>query len=74
MKDQETDAEAKRQPHVSHLFPKSSIAAESIIATRSMNDSQTLVSSGQKFELGFFSAGGSGDLYLIRNMVQEYPN
>ena len=29
-----------------------------------MNDSHTLVSSGQKFELGFFSAGGSGDLYL----------
>ena len=29
-----------------------------------MNDSQTLVSSGQKYELGFFSAGGSGDLYL----------
>ena len=31
---------------------------------RSMNDSQTLVSSVQKFEFGFFSAGGSGDLYL----------
>ena len=56
------------------LFPKGSIAADRITATQSMNDSQTLVSSGQKFELGFFSAGGSGDLYLIRNMVQEYPN
>ena len=29
-----------------------------------MNDSQTLVSPGQKFELGFFSPGGFGDLYL----------
>ena len=29
-----------------------------------MNDSQALVSSGQKYELGFFCAGGSGDLYL----------
>ena len=46
------------------LFPKGSIAADRITATQSMNDSQTLVSSGQKFELGFFSAGGSGDLYL----------
>ena len=74
MKDQETNGEAERQPLLSHLFPKSSIAADSIIATRSMNDSQTLVSLGQKFELGFFSAGGSGDLYLVRNMVQQYPN
>ena len=47
-----------------YLFPKSSIAADSITATQSMNDSQTFVSSGQKFELGFISAGGSGDLYL----------
>ena len=60
MKDQDSDAEAERQPLVSHyffhfditFFPKSSIAADSITATRSMNDSQTLVSSGQKFELG----------------------
>ena len=37
MKDQETDAEAKRQPHVSHLFPKSSIAAGSITASSTEN-------------------------------------
>ena len=37
MKDQETDAEAKRQPHVSPLFPKSSIAADSITASSTEN-------------------------------------
>lgn len=46
------------------LFPKISIAADSITAAQSMNDSQTLVSSGQKFELGFFTTGSSGDQYL----------
>ncbi|KAF8409422.1 hypothetical protein HHK36_005498 [Tetracentron sinense] len=41
-----------------------SIAADTITATQSINDGQTLVSSDQTFELGFFSAGNSKNRYI----------
>ena len=40
------------------------IAADSIRMNQSINDGETLVSSGQSFELGFFSPGSSKNRYL----------
>ncbi|KAI9105178.1 hypothetical protein K1719_022707 [Acacia pycnantha] len=46
------------------LFPTVLKAKDSITSTRSITDNQTLVSSGEKFELGFFSPGNSSLKYL----------
>ncbi|XP_054777224.1 G-type lectin S-receptor-like serine/threonine-protein kinase At4g27290 [Prosopis cineraria] len=46
------------------LFPTVLKAKDSITSTHSITDSQTLVSSGEKFELGFFSPGNSSLKYL----------
>ncbi|KAF8414025.1 hypothetical protein HHK36_002024 [Tetracentron sinense] len=49
------------------LFLNISIAFDTIVANQSLRDgqtAQTLVSSGQRFELGFFSPGDSKDRYL----------
>ncbi|KAF8403379.1 hypothetical protein HHK36_011481 [Tetracentron sinense] len=46
------------------LFSEISIAADTITATQSISDGQTLVSSGQTFELGFFSPGNSKNRYI----------
>ncbi|XP_011097955.1 G-type lectin S-receptor-like serine/threonine-protein kinase At4g27290 [Sesamum indicum] len=41
-----------------------SAASDTINATRSIRDGETLVSSGGRFELGFFSPGNSSNRYL----------
>ncbi|KAE8696761.1 putative S-locus-specific glycoprotein S13 precursor [Hibiscus syriacus] len=46
------------------LFLESSIAVDTITPSRSIDDSQTIVSAGHKFELGFFNGGNSNDRYL----------
>ncbi|PON43781.1 S-receptor-like serine/threonine-protein kinase [Parasponia andersonii] len=43
---------------------KSAISADTISTTQSLTDGKTLVSSGQTFELGFFSPGISKNRYL----------
>lgn len=45
-------------------FLEVSNAGDTLAATQSLKDNQTLVSSDQKFELGFFSPGSSSDRYL----------
>ncbi|KAJ7968429.1 G-type lectin S-receptor-like serine/threonine-protein kinase [Quillaja saponaria] len=46
------------------LFPKVLVAIDSISPTKSINDSQRIVSPGENFELGFFSPNGSTNRYL----------
>ncbi|KAI4296561.1 hypothetical protein L6164_036510 [Bauhinia variegata] len=46
------------------LLPIVLEAEDSLIPPQILNGSQTLVSSGEKFELGFFSPGNSTNLYL----------
>lgn len=46
------------------FLAKNSIAIDTINPKQSVNGSQTIVSSGQKFELGFFSPGNANDQYL----------
>ncbi|XP_010241038.1 PREDICTED: G-type lectin S-receptor-like serine/threonine-protein kinase At4g27290 [Nelumbo nucifera] len=46
------------------LFSWISIATDTISLTQSIGDGETLVSSGQRFELGFFSPGSSKNRYL----------
>ena len=46
------------------IFLESSTAADTITPTQPLNDGETLVSSGQTFELGFFSPGDSKSRYL----------
>ncbi|KAL5731108.1 hypothetical protein ACHQM5_003867 [Ranunculus cassubicifolius] len=41
-----------------------SFASNSISAGNSLHSMQTLISIGEKFELGFFSPGNSGNYYL----------
>ncbi|XP_058210789.1 G-type lectin S-receptor-like serine/threonine-protein kinase At4g27290 isoform X1 [Rhododendron vialii] len=43
---------------------KFSIAADTLSSSQSLRDGETLVSPGQKFELGFFSPGSSKNRYL----------
>lgn len=45
-------------------FLEVSNAGDTLTATQSLKDNQTLVSSDQKFELGFFRLGSSSDRYL----------
>ncbi|KAF5472662.1 hypothetical protein F2P56_009361 [Juglans regia] len=45
-------------------FAEPSIAADTITAAESLKDNRTLVSSGEKFELGFFSPRNSSGRYL----------
>ncbi|KAL5804357.1 hypothetical protein ACOSQ3_031157 [Xanthoceras sorbifolium] len=47
-----------------YLSMELSLAADTINPTRSMRDGETLVSSSQGFELGFFSPGSSKSRYL----------
>src|SRR4051812_17788630 len=48
-----------------HIFsPKFSIAVDTIKLSQSITDGMTLVSQGDKFELGFFSPLGSNKTYL----------
>ncbi|KAK2984741.1 hypothetical protein RJ640_004566 [Escallonia rubra] len=49
---------------VSSTFLNFSIAAYTLASNQSLTDGQTLVSLGQKFELGFFSPGSSKNRYL----------
>ncbi|KAF8408748.1 hypothetical protein HHK36_004816 [Tetracentron sinense] len=46
------------------FFSEISNAADTITPTQSIRDGQTLVSSGQTFELGFFSPGNSKNRYV----------
>ncbi|KAL5774714.1 hypothetical protein ACOSP7_012271 [Xanthoceras sorbifolium] len=46
------------------IFPTIAISADSIAATQALTSGQTLVSSGDVFELGFFSPASSGKWYL----------
>ncbi|XP_031264661.1 G-type lectin S-receptor-like serine/threonine-protein kinase At4g27290 [Pistacia vera] len=46
------------------FLAKYSIAIDTINPKQSINGSQTIVSSGQKFELGFFTPGNANDQYL----------
>ncbi|KAK8642167.1 hypothetical protein V6N13_011524 [Hibiscus sabdariffa] len=46
------------------LFLESPIAVDTMTPARSIDDSQTIVSAGHKFELGFFHGGNSNDRYL----------
>ncbi|XP_039049024.1 G-type lectin S-receptor-like serine/threonine-protein kinase At4g27290 isoform X2 [Hibiscus syriacus] len=46
------------------LFLESSTAIDTITPARSIDDNQTIVSAGHKFELGFFNVGNSNDRYL----------
>ena len=46
------------------IFLQSSSAADTITPTQPLSDGETLVSSGQTFELGFFSPGDSDSRYL----------
>ncbi|XWS19500.1 hypothetical protein CRYUN_Cryun31cG0021400 [Craigia yunnanensis] len=46
------------------LFLESSVAVDTITPAHSLNDSHTIVSAGQKFELGFFNIGNSSGRFL----------
>ncbi|KAK8551581.1 hypothetical protein V6N12_040215 [Hibiscus sabdariffa] len=46
------------------LFLKRLIAVNTMTSARSIDDSQTIVSAGHKFELGFFNGGNSNNRYL----------
>lgn len=46
------------------IFLESSIAADTLTTTLPLSDGETLVSSGQTFELGFFSPGDPNSRYL----------
>ncbi|KAJ9671815.1 hypothetical protein PVL29_025496 [Vitis rotundifolia] len=48
----------------SSIFLKFCVASDTITPTHSMVDGETLVSSGQRFELGFFSPENSKNRYL----------
>ena len=48
----------------SSIFLKFCVASDTITPTQSMVDGETLVSSGQRFELGFFSPENSKNRYL----------
>ena len=46
------------------FFSESSIASDSITLNQSISRDETLVSSGQRFELGFFNTSNSQNQYL----------
>ncbi|XP_044496996.1 G-type lectin S-receptor-like serine/threonine-protein kinase At4g27290 isoform X2 [Mangifera indica] len=46
------------------FLAKISIASDTVSPKQSINGSQTIVSSGKKFELGFFTPGNANDQYL----------
>ncbi|GAV67414.1 Pkinase domain-containing protein/S_locus_glycop domain-containing protein/B_lectin domain-containing protein/Pkinase_Tyr domain-containing protein/PAN_2 domain-containing protein/DUF3403 domain-containing protein [Cephalotus follicularis] len=46
------------------IFPTIAISTDTITATQSLTNNQTLVSSNEVFELGFFSQGNSGAWYV----------
>ncbi|GMN69305.1 hypothetical protein TIFTF001_038354 [Ficus carica] len=46
------------------IFLKSAIAADTIASKQSLNDTETLISANEVFELGFFSPGNSKNKYL----------
>ncbi|KAI8557684.1 hypothetical protein RHMOL_Rhmol04G0029000 [Rhododendron molle] len=47
-----------------YMSPEYAMEADTLSSSQSLRDGETLVSPGQKFELGFFSPGGSKNRYL----------
>ncbi|KAK2990171.1 hypothetical protein RJ640_014623 [Escallonia rubra] len=59
---------------ISFRVPKSCSAADTISFNETFTDGQTLVSSGQSFELGFFSPSGSSSNRYLGIWYKSFPD
>ncbi|KAK2976828.1 hypothetical protein RJ640_014612 [Escallonia rubra] len=59
---------------ISFSVPKSCTAADTISFNETLTDGQTLVSSGQSFELGFFSPSGSSSNRYLGIWYKSFPD
>ncbi|KAK2971021.1 LOW QUALITY PROTEIN: hypothetical protein RJ640_025795 [Escallonia rubra] len=59
---------------ISFSVPKSCTAADTISFNETLTDGQTLVSSGQSFELGFFSPSGSNSNRYLGIWYKSFPD
>lgn len=55
------------------LFSRNSVVADTIALGQSINDSQTIISAGQKFELGFFSPAGNSSVRYLGIWYKNIP-